>query len=220
MNDLIIQIVDKKSFFELGRGYAKNIIVGFASIVGNNVGIVANQPLFKSGAIDSDASSKAARFIRMCDCFNIPIITFVDTPGFIPGYDQEKKGIIKNGSKMIFAYASSRILKITVIIRKAYGGAYIAMNSKGIGADVVYSWPNAEVGIMAAENVDKVLNNENFIADDYKNQYIDVTNARERGLVDEIISPDMTRIKIVECIRNTNRRFCINSGKKYGNIRL
>ena len=220
IKNLILQVVDKETFFELGCGYAKNIIVGFAEIAGKSVGIVANQPLFKCGGIDCEASKKAARFIRMCDCFSIPIITFVDTPGFIPGYEQEKRGITVNGSKIIFAYANAKVLKISVIVRKAYGGAYIAMNSKGIGADKVFSWPNVETGIMAAENAVKILKERKFTVDEYKRKYIDVSNAVKKGIVDEIILPENTRIKIIEVIRNEDKRYYRKKRKRHGNMRL
>ncbi len=157
MKELILKIVDEGDFFEIQESFARNIVTGFARMEGRTVGIVANQPLVLAGTLDSDAGRKAARFVRFCDCFNIPIVTFVDVPGFLPGTAQEYGGLIKHGAKLLFAYAEATVPKITVITRKAYGGAYVVMSSKHIRGDVNYAWPTAEIAVMGSKGAAEII---------------------------------------------------------------
>ncbi|MHA1220627.1 MAG: acyl-CoA carboxylase subunit beta, partial [Candidatus Heimdallarchaeota archaeon] len=204
MREVILRIVDKGNFLELQRKWAQNIIIGFGRLNGCSIGIVANQPSILAGALDIDASVKAARFIRFCDAFNIPIITFVDVPGFLPGLEQEQKGIIKNGAKLIFAYAEATVPKLTVITRKAYGGAYIVMGSKHLGNDINFAWPTAEIAVMGAKGAVQILyrrelakaDSPDEMLEDLKNDYADEFNnpylAAESGYIDDVIVPSET----------------------------
>ena len=157
MKELILKVVDEGDFFEIQEAFARNIVTGFARMEGRTIGIVANQPMVLAGVLDSDASRKAARFVRFCDCFNIPIVTFVDVPGFLPGTEQEYGGLIKHGAKLLFAFAEATVPKVTVITRKAYGGAYDVMSSKHIRGDVNYAWPSAEIAVMGAKGAVEIL---------------------------------------------------------------
>jgi acetyl-CoA carboxylase carboxyltransferase component len=229
---IIDAIVDDASFFEVHREFAQNIVIGFSYINGSIVGIIANQPSYLGGIIDSDASDKSARFIRYCDAFNISLLTLVDIPGFFPGPDEEKKGIIRHGAKLIYAYAESTVPKITLIIRKAYGGAYIAMCSKHIGADFVFAWPNAEIAVMGAEGAIQILfskklalNNDpeyvKKLQEDYKSEYMNAKIAVEKGYITEVIVPEETRTKIVKCFQVLRGKEIQNQiKKKHGNIPL
>lgn len=216
MYDVIKGIVDKDSILDIQKSFAKNMITCLARVNGMPVGIIANQPKYLAGCIDVDASDKASRFIRTCDCYNIPIINLVDVPGFFPGKEQEEKGIIRHGAKMLYAFCESKVTKITVLIRKAYGGSYLAMCSKELGADYVLAWPTAEVAVMGAEGATKILyknqihNNEGLLNEkisEYENSFSTPFYAAELGYVDDIILPHDTRsriTKILDSIEKTN----------------
>ncbi len=228
MKDIIISIVDDNNFFEVQNLYAQNIIIGFARMAGKTVGIVANQPEMLAGVLDINSSVKAARFVRFCDSFNIPIITFVDVPGFLPGTMQEFGGIIKHGAKLLFAFAEATVPKITIITRKAYGGAYDVMSSKHIGADINYAYPTAEIAVMGAEGAVNILYKNKIKSDieklqitqEYKNTFANPYKAAELGYIDEIIMPKDTRKKIISALEMTKNKSKTNPNKKHGNIPL
>jgi len=227
MRDIICPVVDNKNFFEVQPHYAQNIIVGFARIDGRSVGIVANQPSVLAGVLDINSSMKAARFVRFCDAFNIPLITFEDVPGFLPGTAQEFGGIIKHGAKLLYAYSEATVPKITVITRKAYGGAYDVMSSKHIGADVNLAYPNAEIAVMGADGAVNILyrgklNEEDRIkaVEQYKDTFASPYKAAELGYIDEIIYPRETRKKLVQALEMTQNKSEQNPPKKHGNIPL
>ncbi len=204
MHELITKVVDEGDFFEIQEKFASNIICGFGRVEGQTVGIVANQPMVLAGVLDSDASRKAGRFVRFCDCFNIPLVTFVDVPGFLPGTVQEYGGIIKHGAKLLFAYAEATVPKVTVIVRKAYGGAYDVMASKHIRSDVNYAWPTAEIAVMGAKGATEILyredlNNPEKIAErtkEYEDRFANPFIAAQRGFIDEVIQPHSTRRRV------------------------
>lgn len=212
MKEIMRIILDQASFFEIQGNWAKNIIIGFARLDGSTVGLIANQPLYLGGAIDIHAADKASRFIRFCDAFNIPIVTFVDVPGFMPGLKQEHEGIIRHGAKMLFAYSEATVPKISVIVRKAYGGAYIVMSSKHLGADINYAWPNAEIAVMGAEGACKILyrkkikesENPDDLLEEFTNQYkkefANPYQATEKGYVDKVILPEETRHELIRAL--------------------
>ncbi|RZK58281.1 MAG: acyl-CoA carboxylase subunit beta [Pedobacter sp.] len=232
IRDVIALVADEDSFFEVHAAYAENIVVGFARLAGRSIGIVANQPAYLAGVLDSNSSTKAARFVRFCDCFNIPLLVLEDVPGFLPGTDQEWNGIITNGAKLLYAFSEATVPRITVITRKAYGGAYDVMNSKHIGADMNYAWPTAEIAVMgakgaaeiifkreisAAENPqEKWLEKEKLYSDIFANPY----RAAERGFVDEVIEPSQTRIKLIKAFKMLENKVVNNPRKKHGNIPL
>ncbi|WP_246120992.1 acyl-CoA carboxylase subunit beta [Candidatus Sneabacter namystus] len=228
MKELIARIVDEGDFFELQENFAKNIIVGFGCMEGKTVGCIANQPLEAAGCLDIHASRKAARFIRFCDSFNIPIITLVDVPGFLPGVTQEKNGIIKHGAKLLFAYAEATVPKITVITRKAYGGAYIVMGSKHLKGDINYAWDNAEIAVMGAEGAAKIIfrkyaNNPDELKkkiSEYKDMFTSPIIAASRGYLDDIISPSHTRLKICKALNFLRNKHVTLPKKKHSNIPL
>ena len=226
IKDVIEPIVDDNYFFEVMPHFAKNVVIGFARLGGQTVGIIANQPAFLAGVLDINASDKAARFIRFCDCFNIPLVTIEDVPGFLPGTAQEHEGIIRHGAKIVYAYAEATVPKITLITRKAYGGAYIVMASKNIGADVNLAWPQAELAVMGAAGAVNILyrkasdEEKAEAVKEYEEEFSNPYRAAERGLVDEIIMPRDTRsrlIKALEMARNKNQS---NPPKKHGNMPL
>lgn len=229
---LIEKVVDDNSFFEIQPDFAKNIVIGFSRIGGETVGVVANQPSVLGGSLDCDSADKAARFIRFCDCFNIPILTFVDVTGFLPGKNQEHAGIIRHGAKLLFAYSEATVPKISVITRKAYGGAYIAMNSKNMGADAVFAWPIAQMAVMGAEGAvdiifrrqieaaeDKIAERNRLIAE-YEDKFMNPYIAAARGYVDEIITPELTREKVIEAFNMLKTKKRETLDKKHGNIPL
>ena len=229
VKDVIMRLVDNADFLEVQMDFAKNIVVGFGRIQGIVVGIIANQPAVKAGAIDIDASDKAARFIRFCNIFNIPIVTLVDTGGFLPGVAQERGGIIRHGAKMLFAYASATVPKITVILRKAYGGAYLAMCSQDLGADLVFAWPTAEIAVMGAEGAVKILYKREIDKDpaceskliaDYRAKFASPYQAAGRGLITDVIRPSQTRAMVAMALRNTLSKRETRPPKKHGNIPL
>ena len=223
MKSVINLIMDKNDFFEVYEYYAKNIITGFSRIKGITVGIIANQPTELAGAIDNHASIKAARFIRFCDSFNIPILTFVDNPGFWPGKNEEHHGIIRNGAKLLYAYSEATVPKITINIRKAFGGGYIAMCSKGLGADMVFAWPTSEIAVMGPKGSAKIvldktknISTENLDKAVHENTYKGV----ERGFIDTIIDPRETRISIIRTLTMLLNNKSTSIDKKHGNIPL
>ncbi len=228
MKELILKTVDGGDFFEIQEAHAKNIICGFARIKGRTVGIVANQPMVLAGVLDSDAGRKGARFVRFCDCFNIPVITFVDVPGFLPGTAQEYGGLIKHGAKLLYAYAEATVPKITVITRKAYGGAYVVMASKHLRGDVNYAWPTAEIAVMGAKGAAEIiyraeLADQQKIAareSDYKARFANPFVAAERGFLDDVIMPHSTRRRIARALDMLKQKHLENPWKKHDNIPL
>ena len=229
MREILVKILDDNDFFEVQNGFAKNIIIGFGRISGKAVGIVANQPKFLAGCLDIDASKKAARFIRFCDAFNIPILTFVDVPGFMPGLRQELGGIIKNGAKLLYAYAEATVAKITIITRKAYGGAYDVMSSKHLRGDVNLAWPTAEIAVMGAKGAVEILyKNEvkgdirkmNELAQSYEEKFLNPFEAAKLGFLDDVIQPRETRMKIAKSLQMLENKTLKNPWRKHGNIPL
>ncbi len=228
MKELILKTVDEGDFFEIQQNHAKNIVVGFGRVEGRTVGIVANQPMVLAGVLDIDASRKAARFVRFCDCFNIPIITYVDVPGFLPGTAQEYGGLIKHGAKLLFAYAEATVPKITVITRKAYGGAYDVMASKHLRGDFNYAWPTAEIAVMGAKGAVEILyrselgDPEKIAArtEEYKRRFANPFVAAERGYIDDVIKPHSTRRRIARALRLLRTKQLTNPWKKHDNIPL
>jgi propionyl-CoA carboxylase beta chain len=227
MKEIINTVVDNHNFFEVAPHYAPNILTGFARMGGKPVGIVANQPAFLAGVLDINSSVKAARFVRFCDCFNIPIITFVDVPGFLPGTNQEYGGIIKHGAKLLYAYSEATVPKITLITRKAYGGAYDVMSSKHIGADVNYVYPTGEIAVMGPEGAVNIIHKGKLegeertaAVDDYRRTFASPYKAAELGYVDEIIFPKQTRVKLIQALEMTQNKSKTNPPKKHGNIPL
>lgn len=227
MKELIERIVDENDFFEIQPDFAKNIIIGFGYMEGSPIGFIANQPLHLAGCLDIDASRKAARFIRFCDSFNIPIVTLVDVPGFLPGTDQEYNGIIKHGAKLLYAYAEATVPKITIITRKAYGGAYIVMNSKHLRGDVNYAWVNSEIAVMGAEGAAEIIFREDCKDPDKKKEriaeYKPITSpfvAASRGYLDDIIRPQNTRWRICKSLRYLRSKKIERPWKKHDNLPL
>jgi propionyl-CoA carboxylase beta chain len=228
MKELILKTVDEADFFEIGKDFAKNIITGFARMDGASVGIVANQPQVLAGVLDIDASRKAARFVRFCDAFGIPIITLVDVPGFMPGTKQEYGGLIKHGAKLLFAYAEATVPKVTVITRKAYGGAYDVMSSKHLRGDVNYAWPTAEIAVMGAKGAVEIIfradigDSEKLAAREaeYKERFTNPFVAASRGYIDDVIKPHGTRRRIVRALKSLKHKTLTNPWKKHDNIPL
>ena len=226
IKDIIEPVLDNQYFFEVMPHFAKNVVIGFGRLNGRSVGIVANQPAYLAGVLDIDASDKAARFIRFCDCFNIPLITFEDVPGFLPGTMQEHNGIIRHGAKIVYAYAEATVPKITLITRKAYGGAYIVMSSKPTGADVNLAYPQAEIAVMGAEGAVNILYRKSSaeekqeIIKEYESKFSNPYRAAERGLIDEVIMPRDTRYKLVQALEMAHNKNQSNPPKKHGNMPL
>lgn len=229
---VIDQVVDGDSFLEVQQDFAKNIVVGFARIKGEIVGLVCNQPKYLAGGLDIDSSDKAARFIRFCDSFNIPLITFEDVTGFFPGVKQEHGGIIRHGAKILYAYSEATVPKITVITRKAYGGAYVALNSKSIGADLVFAWPNAEVAVMGPEGAANIIFAKEIAEseepekvrqekiDTYREKFANPYVAAGLGMIDDVIDPRETRIKLIQALEMLKNKQEERPNKKHGNIPL
>lgn len=232
IREVIEGTIDEGSFLEVHKNYAENIVVGFARLAGKSIGIVANQPAFLAGVLDNNCSTKAARFVRFCDCFNIPLLVFEDVPGFLPGTDQEWHGIINNGAKLLYAFCEATVPRITVITRKAYGGAYDVMNSKHIGADMNYAWPSAEIAVMGAKGAAEIIfKNEIAAAADpiaklaekekeYIEHFANPYRAAERGYVDEVIKPEDTREKLIRAFKMLENKVAKLPKKKHGNIPL
>ncbi|WP_113155354.1 acyl-CoA carboxylase subunit beta [Nitratireductor sp. OM-1] len=228
IRELILKTCDEADFFEIQASFAKNIVTGFGRVGGRTVGFVANQPMVLAGVLDSDASRKAARFVRFCDCFNIPIVTFVDVPGFLPGTAQEYGGLIKHGAKLLFAYAEATVPKITVITRKAFGGAYDVMASKHLRGDINYAWPSAQIAVMGAKGAVEIIFRKDI--DDpekiaahtkmYEDRFLSPFVAAERGYVDEVIMPHSTRQRIARALRMLRNKDLQNPWKKHDNIPL
>jgi acetyl-CoA carboxylase carboxyltransferase component len=229
---VIEHIVDPGEFLEVHRSFAENIIVGFGRIEGIVVGIVANEPTVRAGALDMDAADKAARFIRFCNCFNIPLVTLVDVPGFLPGVEQERGGIIRHGAKMLFAYASCTTPKVTVILRKAYGGSYLAMCAREMGADFVFAWPTAEIAVMGAEGAVTVLYNKELkaaadpkakareLARAYRAEFASPYQAAAHGYITDVIDPALTRSTVALALRKSLSKRELRPPKKHGDIPL
>jgi len=232
MHQVINGIIDNESFFEIHKDFAQNIIVGFARIAGRSIGIVANQPLNLAGCLDVNSSVKGARFTRFCDCFNIPLLVLVDVPGFLPGTDQEWHGIITNGAKLLYALSEATVPRITVITRKAYGGAYDVMNSKHIGADFNFAWPTAEIAVMGAKGAAEIIfkNEIKSAANpeakwkekeaEYAFKFADPYRAARRGFIDEVIYPKNTRRKLIKAFQILENKDVLKPNRKHGNIPL
>ena len=232
MHKVIEGIIDENSFFEIQKNFAENIIVGFARLAGRSIGIVANQPLQLAGCLDVNSSIKGARFTRFCDCFNIPLLVLVDVPGFLPGTDQEWNGIIKNGAKLLYALSEATVPRVTVITRKAYGGAYDVMNSKHIGADMNFAWPTAEIAVMGAKGAAEIIfKNDIKLADnpeekwkekeaEYAYKFADPYRAARRGFIDEVIYPKNTRRKLIKAFQMLEGKEVKKPIRKHGNIPL
>jgi propionyl-CoA carboxylase beta chain len=228
IKELILKVVDEGAFFELQEAHARNIVTGFGRVEGRTVGVVANQPMVLAGVLDADASRKAARFVRFCDCFAIPILTFVDVPGFLPGTAQEYGGLIKHGAKLLFAYAEATVPKVTVITRKAFGGAYDVMASKHLRGDVNYAWPTAQIAVMGAKGAAEILYRKD-IGDaekiaahtaEYEARFLNPFVAAERGYVDDVIMPRSTRRRVARALRLLRAKELTNPWKKHDNIPL
>jgi propionyl-CoA carboxylase beta chain len=236
MHDVITAVLDDEEFLEVQELFAPNILVGFGRVEGQSVGIVANQPMQFAGTLDIDASEKAARFVRFCDAFNIPVLTFVDVPGFLPGTDQEWQGIIRRGAKLIYAYAEATVPLITVITRKAYGGAYDVMGSKHLGADINVAWPTAQIAVMGAQGAANIVHRKTLkkvaddggdveakraeLVDEYETTLANPYIAAERGYIDAVIAPHETRVEIVRSLRLLRTKRETLPPKKHGNIPL
>ncbi len=232
MVDLISHVVDDGEFYQLHEGFGGNIVVGFARLDGHTVGVVANQPAVLAGTLDIDASVKGARFVRFCDAFNVPLVCFVDVPGFLPGVDQEHRGIIRHGAKLLYAFCEATVPRVAVIIRKAYGGAYLVMNSRAVGADVVFAWPTAEIAVMGAQGAVNVIHRRELAAaddpddrrrqliDEYEDRFNNPYIAAEQGFVDEIIEPRETRPRLIRTLDMLRNKRVGATPKKHGNIPL
>lgn len=226
IKDIIEPVMDDHYFFEVMPHFARNAVIGFGRLGGKSVGVIANQPAYLAGVLDIDASDKIARFIRFCDCFNIPLVTFEDVPGFLPGCIQEHNGIIRHGAKIVYAYAEATVPKVTLITRKAYGGAYIVMASKQTGADVNLAYPNAEIAVMGAEGAVNILYRnadeeaKKQAIEDYKTNFANPYQAAELGYIDEIILPRQTRFKLIQALEMAHNKMQTNPPKKHGNMPL
>jgi propionyl-CoA carboxylase beta chain len=232
MREVIQGIVDADSFFEVHKNFAENIVVGFARLAGRSIGIVGNQPASLAGVLDIDSSVKGARFVRFCDSFNIPLLVLEDVPGFLPGTDQEWNAIITNGAKLLYAFSEATVPRVTVITRKAYGGAYDVMNSKHIGADLNYAWPTAEIAVMGAKGAAEIIfkkeiseaaDPEGKLAekvDEYTRKFANPYRAAHRGYVDEVIYPEQTREKLIRAFQMLENKVAVLPKKKHGNIPL
>lgn len=227
---VIAEVVDNGDFLEVQSEFAKNIVIGFARMNGFSIGIIANQPNASAGSLDVDSSDKAARFVRFCDSFNIPIVTFTDVPGYLPGVNQEHEGIIRHGAKLLFAFSEATVPKVNVILRKAYGGAYIAMNSKHLGADMVFAWPTSEIAVMGPEGAANIIFRKDIAAaadpiaerngkiEEYRNKFASPYEAAKRGYVDDVIEPDQTRPRIISALEMLASKRVEMPGKKHGNM--
>lgn len=232
VKDVIRRIIDNRDFFEIHEEFAPNIVVGFARLGGHVVGVVANQPRVLAGVLDIDASEKAARFVRFCDCFNIPLCTFVDVPGFMPGTEQEHAGIIRAGAKLLYAYCEATVPKLTVILRKAYGGAYIVMSSKHMRGDVNLAWPSAEIAVMGPDGAVNIIFRKEMekaekpeirkaeLTAEYREKFANPYVAAERGYLDNIIEPSQTRPRLINALEMLQNKRDANPHKKHGNIPL
>ncbi|WP_119071701.1 acyl-CoA carboxylase subunit beta [Aggregatilinea lenta] len=230
MHEVIRRVVDEGSFLELQPDFARNAIVGLARIGGHSAGIIAQEPSIMAGVIDIDAADKITRFVRMCDCFNVPLVTFVDSPGFLPGVDQEHHGIIRHGAKVLYAYSEATVPKISVITRKAYGGAYVVMSSKYLGTDVNYAWPSAEIAVMGAEGAVNIMFGKQIkkaedpdaertrLAAEYRTRFNNPYHAASAGYVDDVIEPRETRVKLIASLTALHDKYSPAPPRKHGNI--
>jgi acetyl-CoA carboxylase carboxyltransferase component len=232
MHQVIGSVFDDGEFFEIHEHWARNIICGFARLAGHPVGIVANQPQVLAGCLDIESSTKGARFVRFCDAFNIPLITFVDVPGFLPGTEQEYGGIIRHGAKLLYAFSEATVPRMTVITRKAYGGAYVVMNSKHIRADISYAWPSATIAVMGAEGAVNIIHRKTIgasddpeatrqeLIEDYGDKFSNPYIAAERGYVDDVIPPQETRDRLVRSLEMLRSKRETIPQRKHGNVPL
>jgi len=232
VREVIAEVVDAESFHEVHKDFAENIVVGFGRLAGKSIGIVANQPAFLAGVLDIDSSTKGARFVRFCDCFNIPLLVFEDVPGFLPGTDQEWNAIITNGAKLLYAFSEATVPRVTVITRKAYGGAYDVMNSKHIGADMNFAWPTAEIAVMGAKGAAEIIFRKEIAEakdpeqklkekeEQYAEMFANPYNAAARGYVDEVIKPEQTRDRLIAAFKMLRNKVDKLPKKKHGNIPL
>jgi propionyl-CoA carboxylase beta chain len=228
IHEVIFKTVDDGDFFEIQEAFARNIVTGFGRIEGRTVGFVANQPMVLAGVLDSDASRKAARFVRFCDCFSIPLVTFVDVPGFLPGTAQEYGGLIKHGAKLLYAYGEATVPKVTIITRKAYGGAYDVMASKHLRGDVNYAWPTAQIAVMGARGAVEIIHRKDIGDADkiaahtkaYEERFLSPFVAAERGYIDDVIMPHSTRRRVAKALKLLDKKQLTNPWKKHGNIPL
>lgn len=230
MHEAILQIVDRGSFVELLSGFAQNAIVGFARLDGKSVGIISQEPAVMAGVMDIDSADKIARMVRLCDAFNLPIVTFVDSPGFLPGVDQEHHGVIRHGAKVLFAYAEATVPKVSVVTRKAYGGAYVVMSSKYLGTDITYAWPSAEIAVMGAEGATNILYRKQIseaqdsqaerqrLEEEYRQKYLTPYAAAHAGYIDEVIEPAETRQKLIEALEALANKVENLPARKHGNM--
>jgi len=232
MKEVIAGTVDEDSFYEVHKDFAENMVVGFARLAGKTIGVVANQPAYLAGVLDIHASTKGARFVRFCDAFNIPLLVFEDVPGFLPGTDQEWNGIITNGAKLLYAFSEATVPRITVITRKAYGGAYCVMNSKQIGADMNFAWPTAEIAVMGAKGAAEIIFRKEIAAAEdsaaelarkeaeYGAQFANPYKAAARGYIDEVILPEETRERLIRAFKMLENKAVKLPKKKHGNVPL
>jgi acetyl-CoA/propionyl-CoA carboxylase len=232
IKQIVTSVLDNNEFFEIHELWATNVVVGFGRLNGKSVGIIANQPLNLAGALDIDSSNKAARFIRTCDCFNIPIVSIIDTPGYLPGLEQEQHGIIRHGSKLLFAYCEATVPKIAIIVGKAYGGAYIAMSSKHLRADINYAWPTAEIAVLGPEAAINIIFRKELaesknpeatrkeIIKDYREKFANPYIAAEKGFIDAVIDPIETRPMLIRAVEAMANKRESRPAKKHGNINL
>ena len=228
IRDIIKAVTDGSDFFEIMEYFARNIVIGFGRIQGNTIGFVANQPMYLAGVLDCDSSDKAARFIRYCDAFNIPIVTLEDMPGYLPGVDQEHAGVIRHGAKLLYAYSEATVPKVTVIIRKAYGGGYIAMNSRHLGADFVFAWPTAEIAVMGPEGAANIVFKKEIDEaenpaemrkqkiQEYKDKFANPFVAASKGYIDEVIEPSETRARLIHSLEVSGSKVDTRPSKKHG----
>jgi len=232
VRDIMAAVCDDSDFFEVQKHWAANIVIGFARLNGETVGFVGNQPAVLAGVLDVDSSDKAARFVRFCDAFNVPLVTFVDLPGYLPGVDQEHAGVIRHGAKLLYAYSEATVPKITIILRKAYGGGYIAMCSRHLGADFVFAWPTAEIAVMGPEGAVNIVYRRELAAaadqaatrrqkvDEFRERFANPFVAAERGYVDDVIQPHETRPRVIRALRMLENKVDTMPRKKHGNIPL
>jgi propionyl-CoA carboxylase beta chain len=232
MKEVIAGIVDDSTFFEIQENYAENIVCGFARLAGRSIGIVANQPVSLAGVLDVNSSKKSARFVRFCDCFNIPLLVLVDVPGFLPGTDQEWNAIITNGAKLLYAFSEATVPRVTLITRKAYGGAYDVMNSKHIGADMNFAWPGAEIAVMGAKGASEIIFKKEIesapdpaakLAEkerEYAEKFANPYRAAARGFIDEVILPRESRRKLIKAFAMLENKTVVRPKRKHGNIPL
>jgi propionyl-CoA carboxylase beta chain len=230
MRDVIDRVVDTGTFLEVQAAWAQNAIIGFARLGGHAVGVVAQQPMVMAGVMDINSSDKICRFVRFCDCFNLPIVTFVDSPGFLPGVAQEHSGIIRHGAKALYAYIEATVPKISVITRKAYGGAYVVMSSKGLGTDINYAWPSAEVAVVGPSGAANILYRKEIneaedpaavharLVKEYREKFANPYRAAEAGFIDDIIEPRQTRPKLIAALGALREQFTAMPPKKHGNM--